>query len=99
MAYQGKGSLITYVMFNTLFNYKVFGTLDRKGFLPWQKKKKLRKNYKHVEIDNNLYYVVKLEPKPDIFTLFGEKENIINFWHFIRHNLYKPSSKIIPTLE
>lgn len=86
-------------MFNTLFNYTIFGTLDRKGFLPWQKKKKIKKYHKKTEIDNNLFYVVKFEPKPDIFTLFGEKENIINFWHFIRQNLYNPTTKIIPTLE
>lgn len=85
-------------MFNTLFNYKIFGTLDKKGFLSHQRKKKLKKKCKNKEIDN-FFYVVKLEPKPDIFTLFGEKENIINFWHFVRHNFYKPSSRIIPTLE
>lgn len=85
-------------MFNILFNYTIFGTLDRKGFLPWQKRKRLKK-YKKIENDNNFFYVVKFEPKPDIFTLFGEKEHIINFWHFIRQNLYKPSTKIIPTLE
>ncbi|XP_043793258.1 dimethyladenosine transferase 2, mitochondrial [Apis laboriosa] len=98
LIYRNKGSLVTYIMFNTLFNYKIFGTLDNKGFLSYQRKKKLKKNYKNKEIDD-FFYVVKLEPKPDIFTLFGEKEHIINFWHFVRHNFYKPSSRIIPTLE
>lgn len=88
-------------MFNTLFNYTVFGTLDRKAFLPWQKIRKSNNKRKSVvlQADNELFYLVKVEPRPDLFALFGEKEHLIYFWHFVRHHLYKSSSRVIPTLE
>ncbi|CAK9822620.1 Dimethyladenosine transferase 2, mitochondrial [Anthophora retusa] len=88
----------TYIMFNTLFNYKMFGTLDRNAFIPWQKKVTVRKNTNQSR-NCHVLYVVKLEPKTNIHTMFGDKENLIDFWYFIRHHFYVPSQRIIPALE
>ena len=79
-------------MFRILFNYIVFGTLDGKGFLPWQKIKKSN-------ITDQLFYVVKLEPKSNLLSLFGEKEGVIYFWHFVRQYFYRPTLRVIPSLE
>lgn len=86
-------------MFNILFNSTMFGTLDRQGFLPWQQSRKLKTRKLTFEDDDQLFYVVKLEPKSNLLSLFGGREHLIYFWHFVRHSLYKPSMKIIPTLE
>ncbi|CAK9808589.1 Dimethyladenosine transferase 2, mitochondrial [Anthophora plagiata] len=86
----------TYIMFNTLFNYKMFGTLDRTAFIPWQTKVSICKNTMQ---SSDMLYVVKLEPKPNIHTMFGEKENLIHFWYFIRHHFCVSSQRIIPALE
>lgn len=95
----GKRNLTLYTMFNILFNSTMFGTLDRQGFLPWQQTKKLKtKKFTFVE-DDELFYVVKLEPKSNLLSLFGGREQLIYFWHFVRHCTYIPSLKIIPTLE
>lgn len=80
-------------MFRILFDHTVFGTLDGKGFLPWKKIKKSD------IIDNQFFYVVKLEPKPNLLSLFGEKEGVIYFWHFIRQYFYRPTLRVIPSLE
>ncbi|XP_076754005.1 mitochondrial transcription factor B2 [Xylocopa sonorina] len=88
------------IMFHILFNYKIFGTLDRKGFIPWIRKRKANRNGRnHTVDDSEMLYVVKLEPKSDLFTLFDGKENMKYFWHFIRHHFYKPSLRVIPALE
>ncbi|CAK9813602.1 Dimethyladenosine transferase 2, mitochondrial [Anthophora quadrimaculata] len=88
----------TYIMFNTLFNYKMFGTLDRNAFIPWQKKVSVCKSTNQSS-DCYVLYVVRLEPKPNVHTIFGGKENLIHFWYFIRHHFYVPSQRIIPALE
>ncbi|XP_076637665.1 mitochondrial transcription factor B2 [Colletes latitarsis] len=89
----------TYIMFQMLFNYKMFGLVDRKAFVPWCTNKAKRKQSICDQQDIMFFDVVKLEPKPDLFILFGGKQNVKNFWHFVRHNLYKPSNRVIPTLE
>ncbi|XP_068982609.1 dimethyladenosine transferase 2, mitochondrial [Bombus flavifrons] len=95
-----KRNLTSYTMFNVLFNSTMFGTLDRKGFLPWQQITRKLKTKKFIlEDDIELLYVVKLEPNSNLLSLFGGREHLIYFWHFARHYLYKPSSRVIPTLE
>lgn len=87
-------------MFNILFNSTMFGTLDRKGFLPWQRIiRNLRTKKFMLEDDIQLLYVVKLEPNSNLLSLFGGREHLIYFWHFVRHHLYKPSLRVIPALE
>ncbi|XP_043583055.1 dimethyladenosine transferase 2, mitochondrial isoform X2 [Bombus pyrosoma] len=71
----------------------------RQGFLPWQRTKKLKTRKLIFLEDDELLYVVKLEPKSNLLSLFGGRENLIYFWHFVRHCTYSPSLKIIPTLE
>ncbi|KAF3421265.1 hypothetical protein E2986_08089 [Frieseomelitta varia] len=93
LMHHSKKGLITHIMFRTLFNYTVFGTLDRKGFLPWQNIKKSNIT------ENQFFYVVKLEPKPNLLSLFGEKEGVIYFWHFIRQYYHRPTLRLIPSLE
>ncbi|XP_076666330.1 mitochondrial transcription factor B2 [Andrena cerasifolii] len=92
------------VMFQTIFNYKLFGSLERKAFLPWHRNRVMKNRRKKYALDIytddiNSLYVVKLEPKPDLFTLFKKKQDLIHFWHFVRHNLYKPSYRVIPAME
>lgn len=94
-----KKNLTSYTMFNIVFNSTIFGTLDRKGFLPLQQIRKLRTRKFIPEDDIHLLYVVKLEPNSNLLSLFGGREHLIYFWHFVRHCLYQPSLKIIPTLE
>ncbi|XP_033347694.1 dimethyladenosine transferase 2, mitochondrial [Bombus vosnesenskii] len=87
------------IMFKILFNTTMFGTLDRKGFLPWQQVRKLKTSKFGPEDDSEVLFVVKLEPNSNLLSLFGGREHLIYFWHFVRHYLYKPSSTVIPTLE
>ncbi|XP_054010238.1 dimethyladenosine transferase 2, mitochondrial-like isoform X1 [Hylaeus anthracinus] len=90
-----------YVMFQIIFDYQMFGTLDRKAFVPWKRKMGFQNNDKHkfYEEDSNFLYVVKLEPKPDLLKTLGGKQDLIYFWHFTRRNLYKLNNRVIPTLE
>nr|XP_033188858.1 dimethyladenosine transferase 2, mitochondrial [Bombus vancouverensis nearcticus] len=94
-----KRHLAPQIMFQILFNFTMFGKLDRKGFLPWQQVRKSRTSKFRSKDDNQVLFVVKLEPKSNILSLFGGREDLIYFWHFVRQYLYKSSSAIIPTLE
>lgn len=97
--YNGKKASTSCIMFNTLLNYKIYGTIDRRGFIPWLRKKKTANNNNERKTDTEMLHVVKLEPKPDLLKLFGGKDSIIYFWHFVRHHFYKPSLRVIPALE
>ncbi|CAL7949585.1 unnamed protein product [Xylocopa violacea] len=98
--YPSKQITTNRIMFHILFDYKIFGTLDRKGFIPWLKNTKAKNNNRnHIVDDSKVLYVVKLEPKSNLFTLFNGKENVLYFWHFIRHHFYKPSLRVIPAME
>ncbi|XP_043255041.1 dimethyladenosine transferase 2, mitochondrial [Colletes gigas] len=89
----------THIMFQMLFNYKMFGLVDRKAFVPWCTNKAKRTQGTCDQQDIVFFHVVKLEPKPELFILFRGKQNVKNFWHFVRHNIYKPSNRIIPIME
>lgn len=91
-------STALYIIFNTLFNLQIFGTLDRQAFIPQHKSKNAR-GTKLLTNNDCLLAVVKIEPKSDLFIRFKSRKNLIYFWHFVRHNFYKPSSKVIPVLE
>ncbi|XP_017790646.1 PREDICTED: dimethyladenosine transferase 2, mitochondrial [Habropoda laboriosa] len=88
----------THIMFDILFDYKILGTLDRNAFIPWEKRK-LRNKSISQNYDIDVLFVTKLEPKPNLYTIFGGKNNLIHFWHFVRHHFYKPSQRVIPALE
>ncbi|KZC06217.1 Dimethyladenosine transferase 2, mitochondrial [Dufourea novaeangliae] len=100
-----KNILPNYIMFQTIFNYHVFGKLDRKAFIPWNRsmtKKDLMKPETMCNIDTediSFLYLVKMEPKQEIPVVLNGKEDLFYFWHFVRQNFYKPSNRIIPTLE
>ncbi|XP_029036572.1 dimethyladenosine transferase 2, mitochondrial [Osmia bicornis bicornis] len=91
-------STTLYIMFNILFNYEIYGTVDRKAFIP-QYKSKEAKRKRVTKDDSSVLNVIKIEPKPDLFTLFKTKKNLIYFWHFVRYSFYKPNTRVIPTLE
>lgn len=90
------------VMFQTMFNYEHLGTLNRKAFLPWPRKKRKQKNkswnYNVQQMDYDEIYVIKLEPKIDIYSIFSQEDWII-FWYFLRHIMYKRCNRVIPELE
>ncbi|XP_076656642.1 mitochondrial transcription factor B2 isoform X2 [Halictus rubicundus] len=101
----------TSIMFQTIFNYHIFGKVDRKAFIPWNKgkiKKKLDKHvYKHSSTrveqcttneDLSYLYVVKIEPKCKT-RVSSHGKDLIYFWYFVRHNLYKPTARVIPSME
>ncbi|XP_078034235.1 mitochondrial transcription factor B2 isoform X2 [Augochlora pura] len=44
-------------------------------------------------------YVVKIEPKREVPILDYGKNELFYFWYFIRHHLYHPADRIIPSLE
>ncbi|XP_026674294.1 dimethyladenosine transferase 2, mitochondrial isoform X2 [Ceratina calcarata] len=97
--YNGKKASTNCIMFNILLDYKIFGTIDRRGFIPCLRKKKKVNNNKGRKTDSEMLYVVKLEPKADLLKLFDGKDSLIYFWHFVRHHFYKPSLRVIPALE
>ncbi|XP_076234919.1 mitochondrial transcription factor B2 isoform X2 [Calliopsis andreniformis] len=89
------------VMLKTLFNYKHFGNLDNQMFVPWLRPKRaLSKKLagKLSTEDMNAIYILKLEPKPDLYKAFNGEE-LVYFWHFVRNNFYKPHIRVIPSLE
>ncbi|XP_031843334.1 mitochondrial transcription factor B2 [Nomia melanderi] len=98
----------TQIMFETIFDYHVLGELDRKAFIPWNKyiRKQVQMKTstlykgkeKHVK-NLSILYVVKIEPKREIPVICFGKEDLIYFWYFIRHYFYKPSVRVIPSLE
>ncbi|XP_076284583.1 mitochondrial transcription factor B2 isoform X2 [Lasioglossum baleicum] len=100
------------IMFQTIFDYHVFGKVDRKAFIPWNKGKIKKKLTKHVhklsptrveentpDEDLSYLYVVKIEPKSKTLISTHGKEDLLYFWYFVRHNLYKPTVRVIPSME
>lgn len=82
-----------------MFDYQILGTLDRKAFLPWPKKKKSVKNISlEMKLDYENIYVIKLEPKVDLYSYLSQ-EDWITFSYFAKHHLQKRSSRVIPELE
>ncbi|XP_032665348.1 dimethyladenosine transferase 2, mitochondrial isoform X2 [Odontomachus brunneus] len=91
------------LLFQLMFNYKLLGKLKRKAFLPWLKKKrkkKIRSRESEIldEMDYNEMFVVKVEPKIDIYSRLSQ-EDWIKFWYFIRHTMYRRTNRVIPEIE
>lgn len=84
------------VMFQTMFHYELLGTLDRKAFLPLPRRKK-KSTIKTTE-EYEQMYLIKLEPRPDLYSQLTEKDWIV-FWYFVRHHMRKRSNRLIPDLE
>jgi len=89
----------TKVMFTLMFNFELLGTLSRKAFIPWPKKKPV---YKALHIstkqDYEQMYVIKLEPKADLYSQLSQKD-WITFSYFVRHHMQRRSTRVIPALE
>lgn len=89
-------------LFQIFFNYCLLGTVSRQSFVPWQRKVHVkRRQRKRVwqEDDHSYVCVVKFEPKPDLFSKYLSKDDLVPFWHFLRHNLSTLQKKVIPELE
>ncbi|KAG5314475.1 TFB2M transferase, partial [Acromyrmex insinuator] len=90
----------TKVMFKLMFNYELLGTLSREAFIPWPKKKQYKRNPTILSAKQNYeqLYVIKLEPKADIYAQLSSKDWII-FSYFVRHHMQKRCNRVIPALE
>lgn len=88
-------------MFKLMFNYELLGTLSRKAFIPWPKKKRRSMHDKcseRLERDDEQVYVIKLEPKADLYSQLSQKD-WITFSYFVRHYMQKRCIRVIPALE
>ncbi|XP_072742687.1 dimethyladenosine transferase 2, mitochondrial [Anoplolepis gracilipes] len=89
------------VMFQTMFNYELLGTLSRNAFLPWPRK---NNKVKHsitrmwAKQDYEQINVVKIEPKPDLYSQLSP-EDWKTFSYFVRHHMQKRCNRMIPELE
>lgn len=85
-----------------MFDYKLLGKLKRKAFLPWPKKRKKKRTSQEAkileEMNYNDMFVVKLEPKIDMYSRMSQKD-WIKFWYFVRHTIRKPSNRVISEIE
>ncbi|KAG7200138.1 hypothetical protein KM043_000577 [Ampulex compressa] len=80
-------------MFHILFDYKEYGKVSRKSFLPWEyidpKKDK-----------SDELCVVKIEAKANLFSKHKNKDEIMNIWHFMKYCYGVRNSRfIIPEFE
>ncbi|KYN43204.1 Dimethyladenosine transferase 2, mitochondrial [Trachymyrmex septentrionalis] len=97
-------NLLTYtytkVMFKLMFNFELLGTLNRKAFIPWPQKKQYKRNTSNLLAKQNYeqLYVIKLEPKADIYTQLSPKD-WITFSYFVRHFMHTRRTRVIPALE
>lgn len=91
----------TKVMFKLMFNYEFLGTLNRKAFIPWPKKKrkaKYKANVSFIKENYEQIYVVKLEPKADLYSKLSQKD-WITFSYFVKYHMQKRRTRVIPALE
>ncbi|XP_012275673.1 dimethyladenosine transferase 2, mitochondrial [Orussus abietinus] len=89
------------VMFQILFDYKVLGTISRKVVVPWPSiniKTRVKEMQELAEIEDQIMYIVKMEPKANFYEDFKE-QNCLCLWYFLRHHLMARKNRIIPELE
>lgn len=97
----GKIYTFTKVMFQTMFNYKLLGALNRKAFLPWPRQNnKLQHKFARMRAkqDYEQINVVKIEPKIYLYSQLS-LEDWITFSYFVRHHMQKRCNKVISELE
>lgn len=85
-----------YIMYQTLFDYKDLGNIERLSYIPWPKHS-LKQNSKNN--DNKFLNVVKIEPKPYLFNNELKPSQIISYWYFVKYHLKSTSQRVIPELE
>lgn len=85
-----------YIMYQTLFDCKYFGDLERLLYIPWPK---LSSKQKELLKDNKILKVVKIEPKADLFKYYINPTQIIPYWYFVKYHLKSSEQRVIPELE
>jgi len=91
----------TKVIFQTMFDYKLLGTLNRNAFLPWPRKNnKPKYNLSRIwaKQDYEQINVVKIEPRIDLYSQLSF-EDWITFSYFVKHHMQKRCNRVIPELE
>lgn len=91
----------TTVLFHLFFNAEKLGEISRKSYLPWENAKTIKDKNKQklFDLDAEVLYIVKIEPKTEIFTHIISQKDLVPFWHFLRHNLIMRKKRVIPELE
>ncbi|XP_014610485.1 PREDICTED: dimethyladenosine transferase 2, mitochondrial isoform X1 [Polistes canadensis] len=85
-----------YISFQTLFNCKYLGDIERMSYIPWKKQSLRFKNKIH---DHEILKVVKIEPKAELFNNYLKLEEIIPYWYFVKYHYTERDQRIIPELE
>lgn len=84
-------------MYQTLFDCKYFGDLERLLYIPWLK---LSSNKNKATLnDNKILKIVKIEPKVDLFKYYINSTQIIPYWYFVKYHLKSRKQRVIPELE
>lgn len=84
-----------------MFRYELLGKLDRKAFVPSPRRKLITRRSQiseAVDEDYENLYVVKIEPRVDLYSELTKKDWII-FWYFVRHHMRRRTARVIPELE
>lgn len=85
-----------YISFQTLFNCKYLGDIERISYIPWRK---YSSKYKSKIHDHEILNVVKIEPKADLFNNYLKLEEIIPYWYFVKYHYTEHEQRVIPELE
>ncbi|KAL2720664.1 hypothetical protein V1478_010240 [Vespula squamosa] len=85
-----------YIMYQTLFDYKYLGEIDRLSYIPWPKHT-LKQN--KLINDKKFLKIVKIEPKSDLFNNSLKPNQIISYWYFVKYHLKSTNQRVIPELE
>ena len=92
------------VLFQILFNYEYIGVVPRKSFLPWPQNQLSVQSSSNTQklrnLDKEFLYIVRIEPKADLFDeRLKNKEDLLRFFFFVKHNFQRQRTRIIPELE
>ncbi|XP_057337907.1 dimethyladenosine transferase 2, mitochondrial [Microplitis mediator] len=88
------------VFLRTFFDFKFLGSLPRESFYPFNMAvSSNRHNYIHYLEDNEKMSVIRLESKKDLISDSFTKHDAIIYFYFLKLNLRRRDSRIIPSLE
>ncbi|KAI4495632.1 hypothetical protein M0802_008467 [Mischocyttarus mexicanus] len=85
-----------YVFFKTTFNFKHLGDIERISWTPWEKQMLKRKIRIH---DHEIFKVIKIEPKADLFNNYLQSKELVPYWYFIKYHLTIQDQRVIPEIE